>query len=132
MVEALAHDLEKASQGRFGDHAKAPVELLIKAGFGDEVKVLYKNPDILISSSAGFFNSNSSKKISSDSSSKNDSNQILIISNFSLTVTTRLHRFSRENMQYASQTCILHPVSDMVFYTKKGGVEGKKMKEHCA
>ena len=35
MIEALAHDLEKAPQARFGDHAKASAELLRKAGFED-------------------------------------------------------------------------------------------------
>ena len=34
-VEALAHDLGKASGARFGDHAAASAELLSRAGFGD-------------------------------------------------------------------------------------------------
>ena len=36
IIEALAHDLGKASQGRFGDHAEASAELLKKAGFSDK------------------------------------------------------------------------------------------------
>ena len=36
IIEALAHDLGKASQGRFEDHAAASTELLRRAGFGDE------------------------------------------------------------------------------------------------
>jgi hypothetical protein len=36
MIEALTHDLGKASQGRFGDHAEASAEMLRKAGFEEE------------------------------------------------------------------------------------------------
>ena len=36
IIEALAHNLGKASQGRFGDHAEASAELLKKAGFSDK------------------------------------------------------------------------------------------------
>lgn len=36
MIEALAHDLGKATPQRFGNHANASAELLREAGFGDE------------------------------------------------------------------------------------------------
>lgn len=36
MIEVLTHDLGKASQGRFGDHAEASAEMLRKAGFEEE------------------------------------------------------------------------------------------------
>ena len=39
MIEALAHDLGKASGARFGDHAAASAELLRRAGFGDEASL---------------------------------------------------------------------------------------------
>ena len=39
MIEALAHDLGKASGARFGDHAAASVELLSRAGFEDEASL---------------------------------------------------------------------------------------------
>jgi len=35
MIEALVHNLGKATWGRFGDHAKSSAELLRKAGFED-------------------------------------------------------------------------------------------------
>jgi len=36
MIEVLTHDLGKASQGRFKDHAEASAEMLRKAGFEEE------------------------------------------------------------------------------------------------
>jgi len=39
MIEAIAHDLGKASRARVGDHAVASAELLMRAGFGDEASL---------------------------------------------------------------------------------------------
>jgi len=39
MIEAIAHDLGKASRARFGDHATVSAELLMRAGFGDEASL---------------------------------------------------------------------------------------------
>ena len=39
MIEALVHDLGKASQAKFGDHAAASAELLRRAGFEDEASL---------------------------------------------------------------------------------------------
>jgi len=39
MIEAIAHDPGKASRARFGDHAVASAELLMRTGFGDEASL---------------------------------------------------------------------------------------------
>jgi len=36
MIEALTHDIGKASQGRFGGHAASSAEMLCEAGFEDD------------------------------------------------------------------------------------------------